>query len=81
MLLQAQSLAGVAEGQCHLLPLCGSQTGQWVPGSGLPGGGLQGVAVPTPAAQPWFVSVPGALLVFSIAAASSGPWHPPCPGC
>lgn len=30
MLLQAQSLAGGAEGQCHLLPLCGSQTGQWV---------------------------------------------------
>lgn len=30
MLFQAQSLAGVTEGQCHLLPLCGSQTGRWV---------------------------------------------------
>lgn len=36
--------------------------------------------MPAPAAQPWFVSVPRALLVFPSLAASSCPWHPPCRG-
>lgn len=62
---------GVAESQCHLLPLWGSQ--MVLAGTLGPGGGgeeFAGGAVPAP----------GTLLIFLIAPVSSCPPHPPVLG-